>query len=351
MALSTRDLPLGSSAFGSVYLPVPESPDASFIPVFTAADLARYGIIQGFSESYMTSRPFVLISILLFAFTSEDRASQSSVLLRAPSSDMVNDTAHGSRPLEDISDQPGIISVDWYPSEDVTQATLTFRVANIDAVFQVLWSAPSNFSQPELTDLARILEHRMNRELKGEPIPGVDYDLPGKMLNFGAKTFPEAEGYLSKADIFFMPWASNFWNSTFVSAYRSSSTTDHGKEGLSMPQLTVLVLQFTSDESAEQVAGVVALKLDRPFDVEEIDIDQMAGSSWTRAYQYADEVGGSVDSFDIVSSTGSYVVLVEVQEAITLQAAKSKALQLMRHQLGWLNAVGPCSDVIELQST
>jgi hypothetical protein len=347
MALLIGDLPTGSASFGSVYLPVPDSPDASFIPVFNADELTRHGITRGYSARYMNYFSVSLITILLFEFSSEDKARQSDVLLTVSTNEWTADAVHGSRPLEGIGDQPGYFAVVRWPSEDTIEATLTFRIMNIVAIVQTLWPSSSKEGHIELMDIAKILEHRIKTVLKGEPISGVDYDLPNKKLAFGPRSFPEAESYVSPIDVF-LPTAAKFWNSSFVSGYRKSSTTDHGSEGPSMPQLTVTVLRFTSDEIADQIVQSNPLLWNAPTGVEAVDTGPIASSSASRAYAYPSSIYMSTkpDSFRTLASSDSLVVIIDVEEATNERVAQDKALEMMEDQLACLSNEGNCTGVI-----
>jgi hypothetical protein len=347
MALLIGDLPQGSSSFGSVYLPVPDSPDASFIPVFNADDLTRHGIRRGYSARFSSYVTVSLVTVLLLEFSSEDEARQSDVLEEVSTTDWTADAVHGSRPLEGIGDQPGYFAVVRWPSEDTVEATLTFRIMNIVAIVQTLWPSSSKVGHLELIDIAKILELRIRKVLKGEPVSGIDYELPSKILTFGPKAFPEAEGYLSPIDVF-LPVAAGFWNTSFVSGYRRSSTTDHGSEGPSMPQLTVSVLRFTSDKNAEHFVQSNALLWDAPTDFETVELGRIADSSANRAfaYPYSSYSSRKLDSFSIEASSGSYVVLIDVEEATNERVAQDKGLEMMEDQLACLSNKGICTCII-----
>ncbi len=239
-------------------------------------------------------------------------------------------------------------------SEGSLQATGTTPVVNsIDSTFRTgnllagasVDTLPGTPADRQLAiDLSGVLFDRIQTVLARQPIPLIDYALPGQLVTLGPAFQGHDEGYLSAAEIF-GPDAAAPIATSFVSGYfTNQSLISSNSTVLPIPLVSVTVGKFQDEAVALQMLGDSTV-LQPPFDgVEPLEIGSIPGASVVQAFTYTNPMlsASSQDSVRIVMVVGGDLVILDIQANKTLEGAQKAAIQIATAQASCLQSGGVC---------
>ena len=182
-----------------------------------------------------------------------------------------------------------------------------------------------------LASLVETLEARATAVANGEGPGGIDLSLPGMVLDVQPLGTQIQTGFLSAGESETLYGVSGSSLSGIRTSWVSAVAVG---EGATAPYVTIAASTL---ESADNAARVVEQSADLvPLSIELLPAEGFAveGVEAVRGYQYASPsaVDGAPDSFRAVAQIGDMVVVVDVQEASSVDAAQMAAAELLAAQ-------------------
>ena len=351
MVLDSTDMPEGFTLFYEIYIPGYRVSSDLTGGLIAPEEIAESGLEWYYESVYLGPDGTTRIRSYVEQYADVAGATRGFELLE----DEIRLAPEGSV----FTDSPGA-GVGEEPSE-ISEGSLqpsgaTPVVNSIDSTFRTgaFLAGVSVDTLPDVPadkqvaiDLSGVLFARIQTVLANQPLPLIDYGLPGQLVTLGPDFQGHDEGYLSAAEIF-GPESAAPVASTFVSGYfTNQSLISTNNAPLPIPLVSITVGTFQDENAALQVLGDSGV-LQPPFDgVEPLDIGSIPGASVVQAFTYANPMLSSAtqDSVRIVMVIGGSLVILDVQANKTLDGAQQAAIQIATAQAACLQPNAACTPI------
>jgi hypothetical protein len=351
MTLDSSDMPEGFSLFYEIYIPGDRVSSDLTGGLITPEEIAATGLQWYYESVYLSSDGSVRLRSYVEQYADEAGAALGFELLEdegrlAPEGSVFTDS-----PGAGVGEEPSEISEGSLqptgPTPIVNSIDSTFRTGNLIAGVSVDTLPDLPADKQLAIDLSAVLLNRIQTVLANQPLPLIDYDLPGQVVHLSPGFLGHDEGYLSASEIF-GPEAAAPVSSTFVSGYFTNQSLISDPESpLPIPLVSITIGKFQDQSAALAVLGD-SVVLQPPFEgVTPLDIGSIPGASLVQAFTYANPMlsGSSQDSARIVMVVGTSLVILDVQANATLDGAIEGARQIATAQAACLQANGACAPV------
>lgn len=348
MVLDSTAVPEGYTLFYEIYIPGSRIGNDLTGGAIPQEEVDATGLQWYYESVYISADGNTRLRSYVEQYAGEDGAMRGFDLLEneqrlAPQGSIFTDG-----PGAGVGQQPSEISEgSLQPSGTpmaITSVDSTFRTGNLLAGVSVD-TVPGTVADKQVTiDLSQVLFDRIQSVLASQPLPLIDYALPGQLVSLGPEWRGRDEGYLAATEIY-GPDAGATVASSFVSGYFTNETLLASDDAaLPVPLVSLNVSRF-QDESAPLQMLSQSGALQPPFEgVSPLEIDPIPGASVTQALQYANPMlsGATDDSVRIVMVVGSDLVILDIQANKTLQGAIDAAIQIATAQAACLQSPTPC---------
>ena len=348
MVLDSTNMPEGYTLFYELYVPGDRVSADLTGGQITPEEVAESGLEWYYESVYLSSDGSTRIRSYVEQYADMNGAIRGFELLEdenrlAPEGAVFTDT-----PGAGVGEEPSEISEGSLQPPGTTPVVnsidSTFRTGNFLAGASVDTLPGTPADRQLAIDLSGVLFDRIQTVLANQPMPLIDYALPGHLVTLGPGFQGHDEGYLSAAEIF-GPDAAAPVAISFVSGYfTNQSPISTNSPVLPIPLVSVTVSKFQDENVALQMLGDSTV-LQPPFDgVEPLDIGTIPGASVVQAFTYANPMlsASAQDSVRIVMVVGGHLVILDVQANKTLDGAQEAAIQIATAQASCLQSTGVC---------
>jgi hypothetical protein len=348
MVLDSSNMPEGFTLFYEIYIPGDRISAELTGGLITPEEIAESGLQWYYESVYLSADGSTRVRSYVEQYADATGATRGFELLEdenrlAPEGSVFTDS-----PGAGVGEEPSEISEGSLQPTSATPVVnsidSTFRTGNLLAGVSVDTLPDVPADKQLAIDLSGVLFDRIQSVFANQPLPLIDYALPGQFVILGPDFQSHDEGYLSDAELF-GPDAAAPVASSFLSGYFTNqsliSTTD---APLPIPLVSISVGKFQDEATALQVLGDSAV-LQPPFDgVEPLDIGAIPGASVVQAFTYANPMlsAATQDSVRIVMVVGGNLVILDVQANKTLDGAQQAAIQIATAQAACLQSTAVC---------
>lgn len=350
MALDSTVYPAGYTLFYELYIPGNRVGADLTGGLISQAEIDASGLLWYYESVYVSADGSTRLRSYIEHYADANGAIQGFALLEDESRLAPEGAVFHDGPGAGVGEEPSEISEgSLQPSGTpmlITSVDSTFRTGNLIAGTSVD-TIPGVAADKQLAiDLSRALFGRIQTVLANQPLPLIDYTLPGHVVTLGPTWAGHDEGYLAATELFGPDTGATVAQS-FVSGYftnESPPTTPDAPFPVPLVSLTIARFQ---DESAPLQLLSTSGQLTPPFaGVTPIDIDPIPGSSVTQAFQYINPVlsrdANVPDSVRIVMIVGNNLVILDIQANKTLDGAREAAIGIATAQVSCLQDSSPC---------
>ena len=349
MVLDASIMPEGFTLFYEIYIPGNRISAELTGGQITPEEIAESGLEWYYESVYLSADGTTRIRSYVEQYPDATGAARGFELLEDENRLAPEGSIFTDGPGAGVGEEPSEISEGSLQPAGATPVVnsidSTFRTGNLLAGVSVD-TLPGTPADKQLAiDLTGVLFDRIQTVLANQPLPLIDYALPGQLVTLDPDFQSHDEGYLSAAELF-GPEAAAPVASSFVSGYFTNqsliSTTD---APLPIPLVSISVGKFQDEATALQVLGDSGV-LQPPFDdVDPLDIGSIPGASVVQAFTYANPMlsASTQDSVRIVMVVGGNLVILDVQANKTLDGAQQAGMQIATAQAACLQSTAACS--------
>jgi hypothetical protein len=348
MVLDSSNMPEGFTLFYEIYIPGDRISAELTGGQITPEEIAESGLEWYYESVYLSADGSTRLRSYVEQYADATGAALGFELLEdenrlAPEGSIFTDS-----PGAGVGEEPSEISEGSLQPEGATPVVnsidSTFRAGNFLAGVSVD-TLPGTPADKQLAiDLSGVLFERIQTVLGNQPLPLIDYALPGQTVRLGPDFQSHDEGYLSAAELF-GPDAAAPVASSFVSGYFTNQSLIPPTDApLPIPLVSISVARFQDEAAALQVLGDSGV-LQPPFDgVEPLEIGPIPGASVVQAVTYANPMlsASEQDSVRIVMVVGGNLVILDIQANKSLDGAQQAAIQIATAQASCLQSTTPC---------
>jgi hypothetical protein len=245
--------------------------------------------------------------------------------------------------LPGVGEEPSEITSGFFENGDGTQTNsydVSFRIDRYEVGASMNSSDESQPDTALVDQTARDVADRVDAVLAGEPVSGVDYSLPDKLLKLEQPA--ELEGFETDTEAFAISNPDDA-PAGYVAGYFAGRSYSQNVT-TALPVVTLGLLTFESDND-------VAVALDNPesimpsyTDLQELQRFAVNGADDAIAFSYSSPSGaGQPDSVRVFAQVGDQMVVVDVQGMDTLRDATAAASDLTEAEISCA-VDGDCSD-------
>lgn len=351
MVLDSTVMPDGYTLFYEIYIPGDRVSSDLTGGLIAPDEIASSGLQWYYESVYLSADGTTRLRSYVEQYADAAGATRGFELLEDENRLAPEGSTFIDGPGAGVGEEPSEIS------EGSLQPTLATPVVNsIDSTFRTgnLLAGVSVDTLPDIAadrqmaiDLSSVLFDRIQTVLANQPLPLIDYVLPGQFVSLAPGFQDHDEGYLSAAEIF-GPDAAAGVASSFVSGYfTNQSPISSTGSVLPIPLVSLSVARFQDENTALQVLGDSGV-LQPPFEgVEPLELDPIPGASVVQAFTYTNPMlsGASQDSVRIVMVAGADLVILDVQANKTLDGAEQAAIQIATAQASCLRTASECTPI------
>ncbi len=351
MALDSTDMPEGFTLFYEIYIPGDRISADLTGGLITPDEIASSGLQWYYESVYLNADGTVRLRSYVEQYADAAGATRGFELLEDENRLAPEGSVFTDGPGAGVGEEPSEISAGSLQSSGATPVVnsidSTFRTGNLLAGVSVD-TLPDIAADKQLAiDLSGVLFDRIQTVLADQPLPLIDYALPGQFVSLVPGFQSHDEGYLSAAEIF-GPLAAESATTNFLSGYfTNQSLISTTGSVLPIPLVSISVARFIDESAALQVLGDSGV-LQPPFDsVEPLELDSIPGASVVQAFTYTNPMlsGASQDSVRIVMVVGADLVILDVQANKTLDGAEQAAIQIATAQASCLRSTSECAPI------
>lgn len=353
MALDSTVVPEGYTLFYELYLPGSSISTDLTGGTIPQAEFDAVGLQWYYESVYISADGNTRLRSYIEQYADADGAIAGFGLLEDESRLAPPGSSFTDGPGAGVGEEPSEISEgSLQPSGTpmvITSVDSTFRVGNLLAGVGVDTVPGLAADKQVAIDLSKTLFDRIQTVLANQPLPLIDYSLPGQFVTLGPEWTGHDEGYLAATEIY-GPDAGATLAPSFVSGYFTNESPAGSTAAFPVPLVSLNISRF-SDESGPLQVFNMAGRLAPPFDgATPIDIAPIPGSNITQAWSYLNPLLSSApnapaDSVRIAVAVGSDLIILDIQANKTLEGAQDAAIQIATAQVACLQSTASCAPV------
>ena len=351
MVLDSSNMPEGYTLFYEIYIPGDRVSSDLTGSLITPEEIASSGLQWYYESVYLSADGSTRIRSYVEQYADATGATRGFELLEDENRLAPEGSVFTDAPGAGVGEEPSEISEGSLQPPGTTPVVnsidSTFRTGNFLAGVSVDTLPGTPADKQVAIDLSAVLFARIQTVLANQPLPLIDYALPGRLVTLSPGFQSHDEGYLSAAEMF-GPDAAAPIAPSFVSGYFTNQSLISVEDSpLPIPLVSITVGKFQDQNAALQMLGDSAV-LQPPFDgVEPLEIGTVPGASVTQAFAYANPMlsAATRDSVRIVMVVGSDLVILDLQANRTLEGAQEAAIQIATAQAACLQSTGECAPV------
>jgi len=310
-------------------------------------EVAATGLRWYYESSYSTPDGTAQIRSYLQEYSDEQGATDGFALFEDETR-LVPDAAFTDEPGPGVGEEPSEITIGSYletvPETGPTTIDITYLVGRIIAGVSMDSAAETTVDREFALELAGALEERINAVLGGEPLSSIDQTIPERLVGLGESWEVTNEGYWVIPEIY-GPETPPEIVAGFESGYFRADAFDPERAGgFPLPRLAISVAKFNNEQAPLVLLSNLETIQPMYIALEQVDLEPIPGSSVTLGYQFANTYmsDASVDSFRVISLTGSTMVTIDVQGNGSAEAARAAAVEIATAQLACVSSADPC---------
>lgn len=347
MVLDSTAVPEGYTLFYEIYIPGSRIGNDLTGGAIPQEEVDATGLQWYYESVYISADGNTRLRSYVEQYAGEDGAMRGFDLLEneqrlAPQGSIFTDGPGAGVGQEPSEISEGSLQPSGTPMA-ITSVDSTFRTGNLLAGVSVD-TVPGTVADKQVTiDLSQVLFDRIQSVLASQPLPLIDYALPGQLVTLGPEWLGHDEGYLAATEIY-GPDNGATAAPAFVSGYFTNESPANSTSAFPVPLVSINVSEFQDESMPLQLVSQPGV-LQPPFDgVQPLDIDPIPGSSVTQAFQYVNPLftDATEDSIRVVMVVGGNLVFIDIQGNKTLDGAREAAIQIAAAQAACLQSTTPC---------
>jgi hypothetical protein len=350
MVLDSTLVPEGYTLFYEVYIPGSRISADLTGGAISQEEIDSAGLQWYYESVYISADGNTRLRSYVEQYADEDGAIAGFGLLEDETRLAPPGSSFTDGPGAGVGEEPSEISEgSLQPSGTppvITSVDSTFRTGNLLAGVSVDTVPGVTADRQIAVDLSAVLFDRIQTVRANQPVPLIDYALPGQFVTLGPDWSGRDEGYLTATEIY-GPDAGATLAPSFVSGYFTNESPATSDAAFPVPLVSLNISRFADESGPLQVFNMPG-RLAPPFDgATPLDIDPIPGSSITQAWSYLNPLlssapGATADSIRITMAVGSDLVILDIQANKTLDGARDAAIQIATAQVACLQSTSPC---------
>ncbi|HWV24814.1 MAG TPA: hypothetical protein VNZ58_11540 [Thermomicrobiales bacterium] len=331
-----NDLPVGYDFVGETFL------TAEDLKGDDAAALSDAGFVTMYVSVYANTREHTRIRSYASAWTNADAASAGNDLLNATDEGLTTGSS-------EIGDEPRETASGTYKSGSTTMSVeaVSFRH---DAMLLGTAVETDDGSEPDADlakDIAGVMLDRADTLADGQSPKNIDLSLPGRTLSFQGEGQMLQAGFLGPKDV---EGIYDTQGSVLSKLESSWVETVAVGEGSDTATITVGLTTFGKADDASNAVKQSADIFPPLTDQKSVNDASVDGADSVAAYTYSSssDERDAMNSYRVIFSVDTDLVVIDVQGAPSSDAAKTVATDLAKAQLGC--ATGGACEVPDLSA-